>query len=40
MGLNYSHGIPTLPFLGEGGSKLLKEEIKTFNPVRIQGLLR
>ena len=31
---------PTLPFLGEGGSKLLKEEIKTFNPIGIQGLPR
>ena len=30
-----AHGVPTLPFLGEGGSKLLKEEIKTFNPIRI-----
>ncbi len=35
-----AHGVPTLPFLGEGGSKLLKEEIKTFNPIGIQGLPR
>src|SRR6266568_2610093 len=35
-----AHGIPTLPFLGEGGSKLLKEEIETFNPIGIQGLPR
>ena len=35
-----AHGIPTLPFLGKRGSKLLKEEIKTFNPIIIQGLLR
>ena len=33
-----AHGVPTLPFLKEGGSKLLKEEIKTFNPIGIQGL--
>jgi len=26
--------------LGEGGSKLLKEEIETFNPIEIQGLPR
>ena len=30
-----AHGVPTLPFLGEGGSKLLKEEIETFNPIGI-----
>src|SRR6266567_3245596 len=35
-----AHGVPTLPFLGEGGSKLLKEEIETFNPIVIQGLPR
>jgi len=35
-----AHGVPTLPFLGEGGSKLLKEEIETFNPIGIQGLPR
>jgi hypothetical protein len=35
-----AHGVPTLPFLGEGGSKLLKEEIETFNPIKIQGLPR
>jgi hypothetical protein len=35
-----AHGVPTLPFLKEGGSKLLKEEIETFNPIRIQGLPR
>jgi len=35
-----AHGVPTLPFLEEGGSKLLKEEIETFNPIRIQGLPR
>jgi hypothetical protein len=35
-----AHGVPTLPFLGEGGSRLLKEEIETFNPIRIQGLPR
>jgi hypothetical protein len=32
-----AHGVPIPPFLGEGGSKLLKEEIETFNPIRIQG---
>src|SRR5882762_5490961 len=32
-----AYGIPIPPFLGEGGSKLLKEEIETFNPIRIQG---
>jgi hypothetical protein len=32
-----AHGVPLPPFLGEGGSKLLKEEIETFNPIRIQG---
>jgi len=26
--------------LGEGGSKLLKEETETFNPIGIQGLPR
>jgi len=35
-----AHRVPTLPFLGDGGSKLLKEEIETFNPLRIQGLPR
>src|SRR6202034_422583 len=35
-----AHGVPIPPFLGEGGSKLLKEEIETFNPIRIQGLPR
>ena len=35
-----AHGVPISPFLGEGGSKLLKEEIETFNPIRIQGLPR
>ena len=35
-----AHSVPTLPFLGEGGSKLLKEEIETFNPIGIQGLPR
>ncbi|OCL00019.1 uncharacterized protein K441DRAFT_536543, partial [Cenococcum geophilum 1.58] len=35
-----TYRVPTLPFLGEGGSKLLKEEIKTFNPIKIQGLPR
>jgi hypothetical protein len=35
-----AHGVPTLPFLGEGGSRLLKEEIETFNSIRIQGLPR
>jgi len=35
-----AHGVPTLPFLGEGGSKLLKEEVEIFNPIRIQGLPR
>jgi hypothetical protein len=30
-----AHGVPTLPFLGERGSKLLKEEMETFNPIRI-----
>jgi len=32
-----AHSVPIPPFLGEGGSKLLKEEIETFNPIRIQG---
>ena len=32
-----AYGVPIPPFLGEGGSKLLKEEIETFNPIRIQG---
>jgi len=35
-----AHGVPTLPFPGEGGLKLLKEEIETFNPIAIQGLPR
>jgi len=35
-----AHGVPISPFLGEGGSKLLKEEIETFNPIKIQGLPR
>ena len=35
-----AYGVPTLPFLGEGGSRLLKEEIETFNPIGIQGLPR
>jgi len=35
-----AYGVPTLPFLGEGGFKLLKEEIETFNPIKIQGLFR
>ena len=35
-----AHSIPTLSFLGEGGSKFLKEEIETFNPIEIQGLPR
>ena len=35
-----AHGVPTLPFLGEGGFKFLKEEIETFNPIKIQGLPR
>ncbi|OCL00407.1 uncharacterized protein K441DRAFT_519147, partial [Cenococcum geophilum 1.58] len=35
-----AYRVPTLPFLEDGGSKLLKEEIKTFNPIRIQGLPR
>src|SRR6266702_8649809 len=30
-----AYRVPTLPFLGERGSKLLKEEIETFNPIRI-----
>ena len=33
-----AYSVPTLPFLKERGSKLLKEEIKTFNPIGIQGL--
>jgi len=33
-----AHSVPTIPFLGEGDSKLLKEEIEIFNPIRIQGL--
>jgi len=32
------YSIPITPFLGLEGSKLLKEEIETFNPIRIQGL--
>src|SRR6266436_8898509 len=32
-----AYGVPIPPFLGEGGSRLLKEEIETFNPIRIQG---
>ena len=35
-----AYSVPISPFLGEGGSKLLKEEIETFNPIRIQGLPR
>ena len=35
-----AHGVPISPFLEEGGSKPLKEEIETFNPIRIQGLPR
>jgi len=35
-----AHGVPISLFLGEKGSKLLKEEIETFNPIRIQGLPR
>ena len=35
-----AHGVPISPFLGLKGSKLLKEEIETFNPIRIQGLPR
>ena len=35
-----AHGVPISPFLGEGGSRLLKEEIEIFNPIRIQGLPR
>ena len=35
-----AYRVPTLPFLKEGGSKLLKEEIKTFNPIGIQRLPR
>ncbi len=29
-----------MPFLEKGDSRLLKEEIKTFNPIGIQGLHR
>ena len=35
-----AHSVPVSPFLGEGGSKLLKEEIETFNPIKIQRLPR
>ena len=35
-----AHGVPISPFLRFGGSKLLKEEIETFNPISIQGLPR
>ena len=35
-----AYGVPISPFLGPKGSKLLKEEIETFNPIRIQGLPR
>ncbi len=35
-----AHGVPIPPFLGEGGFRLLKEEIETFNPIKIQGLPR
>ena len=30
-----AYRVPISPFLGEGGSKLLKEEIETFNPIGI-----
>jgi hypothetical protein len=30
-----AYGVPISPFLGFGGSKLLKEEIEIFNPIRI-----
>src|SRR6266568_3817824 len=30
-----AYSVLTLPFLGEGGSKLLKEEIEIFNPIGI-----
>ena len=33
-----AHGVPILPFLKEGSFRLLKEEIKTFNPIGIQKL--
>ena len=35
-----AHGVLTLLFLRKERSKLLKEEIKTFNPIGIQGLLK
>ena len=35
-----AHSVPITPFLGLEGSKLLKEEIETFNPIKIQGLPR
>ena len=40
MGSNSSPRRSYLTLLGEGGSKLLKEEIKIFNPIGIQGLPR
>ena len=40
MGSSSSSWCSCFPFLGEGGSKLLKEEIETFNPIKIQGLPR
>ena len=33
-----AYSVPISLFLGEGGSKLLNEEIKTFNPIKIQRL--
>jgi len=35
-----AYSVPITPFLRLKGSKLLKEEIETFNPIRIQGLPR
>ena len=35
-----AYSVPTLHFLRKGKSKFLKEEIETFNPIGIRGLLR
>ena len=40
MGSNYRPWCSYFTLLGEGGSKLLKEEIETFNSIRIQRLPR
>jgi hypothetical protein len=35
-----AYRVATLPFLGGGGFKLLKEETETFNPIGIYRLPR